>query len=96
MVINPIVYDERKGNDIFSKNLENRVIHLVGEVNDEMAASIVAQLLYLSSISSEDIQLYITALVVRLQPVWQSTIRCSTSVQMWLRFVLVMQPVWER
>ena len=61
MVINPIVYDERKGNDIFSKNLENRVIHLVGEVNDEMAASIVAQLLYLSSISSEDIQLYINS-----------------------------------
>ena len=61
MVINPVVYDERKGNDIFSKNLENRVIHLVGEVNDEMAASIVAQLLYLSSQSNEDIQLYINS-----------------------------------
>ncbi len=61
MVINPIIYDERKGNDIFSKNLENRVIHLVGEVNDEMAASIMAQLLHLSSESTEDIQIYINS-----------------------------------
>ena len=61
MVINPIVYDERKGNDIFSKNLEDRVIHMVGEVNDEMAASIIAQLLYLSADSTEDIQLYINS-----------------------------------
>lgn len=61
MIINPIVYDEGKGSDIYSKNLENRVIHLIGEVNDDMAASIVAQLLYLSSQSSEDIQLYINS-----------------------------------
>ena len=47
MVINPIVYDEKgKGNDVFSCNLESRVIHLVGEVTDEMAASVVAQLLH--------------------------------------------------
>lgn len=61
MVINPVVYDGQKGNDIFSGNLENRVIHLVGEVTDEMAASIVAQLLYLSSEGPEDIQLYINS-----------------------------------
>lgn len=61
MVINPIVFEEGRGNDIFSKNLENRVIHLVGEVNDEMAASIVGQLHYLNSLSEEDIQLYINS-----------------------------------
>ncbi len=62
MVINPIVYNEKgKGNDVFSCNLENRVIHLTGEVTDEMAASITAQLLYLASISNEDIQLYINS-----------------------------------
>lgn len=45
MVINPIVYDEKgKGNDVFSGNLVSRVIHLVGEVTDEMTASVVAQL----------------------------------------------------
>ncbi|MCR5109205.1 MAG: ATP-dependent Clp protease proteolytic subunit [Lachnospiraceae bacterium] len=61
MVINPIIYDESKGNDIFSKNLENRVIHLVGEIDDEMSASIIGQLLYLSEQGNEDIQLYINS-----------------------------------
>ena len=62
MVINPVVFDEKgKGNDVFSSNLESRVIHLVGEVTDEMSASIVAQLLHLASQSDDDIQLYINS-----------------------------------
>ena len=63
MVINPIVYDEKgKGNDVFSKNLEDRVIHLVGPVTDEQAASVVAQLLHLAAVDSEeDIHLYINS-----------------------------------
>ncbi len=62
MVINPIVYDEKgKGNDIFSSNLENRVIMLNGEINDDVAASIVAQLLHLAAKGDEDIQLYINS-----------------------------------
>ena len=40
MTINPVVYDEKgKGSDVFSSNLESRVIHLVGTVTDEMAAT---------------------------------------------------------
>lgn len=62
MLINPIVYDEKgKGNDVFSCNLESRVIHMVGEVTDEMAASVVAQLLHLASTGDEDIYLYINS-----------------------------------
>lgn len=61
MIINPIIYEEGRGSDIYSKNLENRVIQMVGEVTDDMASSIVAQLLYLSSESSDDIQLYINS-----------------------------------
>lgn len=62
MIINPIVYNENnRGNDIFSKNLESRIIHLVGEVTDEMAASITAQLLQLESESHDDIYLYINS-----------------------------------
>ena len=62
MLINPIVYDEKgKGNDVFSCNLESRVIHMVGEVTDEMAASVVAQLLHLASAGDEDIYLYINS-----------------------------------
>ena len=62
MVINPIVYDERgKGSDVFSSNLESRVIHLVGEVTDELAATVVAQLLHLAAAGDEDIHLYINS-----------------------------------
>ena len=61
MMINPVVYSGNKGNDIFSSNLESRIIHLVGEVNDGMAASIIAQLLHLESQGDEDIYLYINS-----------------------------------
>ena len=62
MVINPIVTDEKgRGSDIFSSNLENRIVYLVGEVTDEMSASLVAQLLYLAAQGDEDIQLYINS-----------------------------------
>ncbi len=62
MVINPIVLDEHgRSNDIFSRNLEERIVYLVGEVTDEMAASVVAQLLALASKGGEDIQLYINS-----------------------------------
>ena len=62
MVINPMVIDEKgRGNDIFSSNLENRIVYMVGEVTDEMSASVVAQLLYLASKGDEDIQLYINS-----------------------------------
>ena len=44
MVINPVVFGENgKVGDIFSKNLENRVVHLVGEITDEMAASMLTE-----------------------------------------------------
>lgn len=62
MVINPIVFnDNGRGSDIFSQNLDNGVIHLVGEINDEMAASIIAQLLYLEAKETPVIQLYINS-----------------------------------
>lgn len=62
MVINPVFYDQNgRGNDVFSSNLSNRVIHLVGEVTDDMSATIVAQLLQLAAESDEDISLYINS-----------------------------------
>lgn len=62
MVINPGVYDEKgRGRDIFSCNLDNRIVYMIGEVTDEMAATLVAQMLYLASQGDEDIQLYINS-----------------------------------
>lgn len=62
MLVNPTVYnkDGRPG-DIFSLNLENRIIILTGPIHDELAALITSQLLYLDSISSEPIYLYINS-----------------------------------
>lgn len=49
MVINPTIYNENRVSDIYSENLDKGIIHLVGEVTDEQASSVVAQLLYLNS-----------------------------------------------
>ena len=47
--------------DIFSRLLKNRIIILSGVINDELANTIVAELLYLDSINHEDISLYINS-----------------------------------
>lgn len=53
--------DGERSYDIFSRLLKNRIILLSGEINDTLASSIVAQLLYLDSINNEDISLYINS-----------------------------------
>ena len=47
--------------DLYSCLLKERIIILTGEIDDAMSSSICAQLLYLSSISSEPIQMYINS-----------------------------------
>lgn len=47
--------------DIFSRLLKERIIFLSGEINDAMANTIVAQLLYLDSLGNEDISIYINS-----------------------------------
>ncbi len=47
--------------DIYSRLLKNRIILLSGEINDDTANVIIAQLLYLDSISEDDISLYINS-----------------------------------
>ena len=62
MVINPTVYEKNgRVSDIFSSNLEKRIIHVTGEITDMMATTIVAQLLYLDAQSHDDIYLYINS-----------------------------------
>lgn len=53
--------DGERSYDIFSRLLKNRIILLSGEINDAYSSSIIAQLLYLDSISNEDISLYINS-----------------------------------
>ena len=47
--------------DIYSRLLKNRIILLSGEINDDTANVIIAQLLYLDSLNDGDIQLYINS-----------------------------------
>jgi len=47
--------------DIYSRLLKNRIILLSGEINDETANIIIAELLYLDSINNNDISLYINS-----------------------------------
>ena len=47
--------------DIYSRLLKNRIILLSGEINDDTANVIIAQLLYLDSLNNQDIELYINS-----------------------------------
>ena len=47
--------------DIYSRLLKNRIIILSGEINDDSANIVIAELLYLDSISNDDISLYINS-----------------------------------
>lgn len=48
-------------NEVYKKLMDSRIIFLNGEINDEMASEVVAKLLYLDSMSNEDIIIYINS-----------------------------------
>jgi len=60
MVIEKEINGERSY-DIYSRLLKDRIILLNGEINDAVASSIVAQLLYLDSLGHENIDIYINS-----------------------------------
>lgn len=53
--------DGERSMDIFSRLLDSRIIMLTGEVNDQVAEIIIAQLLYLDSTEEKPISLYINS-----------------------------------
>lgn len=66
MILNPSFYEREgnseKGYDLFSRLLKDRIILLFNEVNDDLACSVIAQLLYLESVDpAKDICLYINS-----------------------------------
>lgn len=60
MIIDKELNGERSY-DIFSRLLKNRIILLSGPIDDALANTIVAELLYLDSLNHEDIALYINS-----------------------------------
>ena len=65
MSLVPIVIDKESNGersyDIFSRLLKERIIFISGEINDTLANSVIASLLYLDSISHDDISIYINS-----------------------------------
>ena len=61
----PVVVDKdiegERSYDIFSRLLKERIIFISGEINDSLANSVIAELLYLDSINHEDISIYINS-----------------------------------
>ena len=61
----PIIVDKEQNGersyDIFSRLLKDRIVFLSGEIDDNLANTIVSELLYLDSINHDDISLYINS-----------------------------------
>ena len=47
--------------DLYSRLLKDRIVFLVGEINDNTANIVVSELLYLDSLNNDDIYLYINS-----------------------------------
>lgn len=64
-MIIPNIVDRNCGNDkifdIYSKLLTNRIIFINGEINSDVSSLVISELLYLDSISQDDIFLYINS-----------------------------------
>lgn len=64
-MIIPMVLDKEDGVeknfDIYSRLLKDRIVFLSGEINDEVASLVISELLYLNSLSNDDIYLYINS-----------------------------------
>lgn len=65
MALIPMIVDKEgsgeRSYDIFSRLLKDRIIILSGEIDDNLANSVVAELLYLDSINHDEISLYINS-----------------------------------
>ena len=66
MYLTPVVIEQtsrgERSFDIYSRLLKDRIILIFGEINDAMSASVIAQLLFLSSVDKDkDIYLYINS-----------------------------------
>lgn len=93
--LNPYILEERQLNvtqlDVFSRLMMDRIIFLGTEINDYTANTLQAQLLYLDSVDSGKIYLFILIRrVVLFMPDWAFMTPCNLSIVMWLLFV----PVW--
>lgn len=61
----PVVVDKElngeRSYDIYSRLLKDRIIFISGEIDDNTANSVIAELLYLDSLNNKDISIYINS-----------------------------------
>lgn len=62
MLINPIINYKNINQDSYSILFSHRIIFITGEINDELASSIISQLIILDNISHDEISLYISSI----------------------------------
>lgn len=59
-----VVENEQNGErsyDLYSKLLASRIVFINREINDSVASTVIAELLYLDSLSNDDISIYINS-----------------------------------
>lgn len=65
VILNPSILNEKENNivnqDLFSALFSERIIFIFNEITDELSASVISQLIYLDSISNDDITIYINS-----------------------------------
>ncbi len=65
MNINPTVIDKtdkgERAYDIYSRLLEDRIVFLVGSINQENSTSVISQLLFLDNVENKEINIYINS-----------------------------------
>ena len=54
-------YDREYAYDLYSRLLKDRIIFITGEINDNTSNIVISELLYLDSLSNEDISIYINS-----------------------------------
>lgn len=54
-------FNGERSYDIFSRLLKDRIVFISGEIDDNLANRVIAELLYLDSIGNEDINIYINS-----------------------------------
>ena len=75
---------EERAMDIYSRLLRDRIVFLGATINDEVANSVLAQMLFLQSEDAKaDIHLYINSPGGSVTPAWQFTIPCSSLPATW-------------
>ena len=54
-------FNGERSYDIFSRLLKDRIVFISGEIDDNLANRVIAELLYLDSTGNEDINIYINS-----------------------------------